>query len=288
MITPGKPTRKLTPEERRAALEDLERPERRKQIIWQVAIFFVVLGLWQVPIINPVKLLVVLFHEMSHVFAAYATGGVVFGMAIDPGGAGVTLGMEGNELLIVAAGYVGSLFAGMFLYYLSAVWKPWEVWLVLALMCSASLLMGWLNDFTAVFGWGAMIAMFFGLMLPEEWKKFFLRVVATACCLYAIIDVTGVVFGGRADGFSVRGKVVGSDVARLAELTGLPEGLLVTIWVIVGVTAAVAMIGWAADRDAKDIVKKSLMRKKEAKTPEFEYKRYDPSDPNSIPEYTIR
>ena len=261
-------------------------PFRKRSFYVQLATFVVVLVLWKLPIINPVKLLVVLFHEMSHVVAAYATGGVVFGIAVDPGGAGVTLGIGGRKVWILLAGYVGSLCVGAALYALTATRKPGDVWLLLCCLCGVSLLFGWLNSFTAIFGYGALILMVVGgLVLGEGLKRFFLRMVATSSCLYPIIDVAGEVMQRSVDGFKVRDVVVGSDAAEVARLTGLSEVVMVVFWVLAGLGAVGFLISWSARKEASIEVKRGIFPRRR---PKLGHRVYDPTDPLSIPEYTIR
>lgn len=131
----------LFEERREEYIRNAGLPFQRRSYLIQLTVFALVLAVWSIPVINPIKLLVVLFHEMSHVLAGYATGASIFGIAIDPGGAGVTLGMGGNRLLILVAGYIGSFAMGFCLYGLCATWKPGEVWLVLAAFSGISLRM---------------------------------------------------------------------------------------------------------------------------------------------------
>jgi hypothetical protein len=270
---------------RRAALESLRKPLRRRSVITQFVLFGVVLALWRLPLINPIKLLVVLFHEMSHVIAAYATGGVVFGIAIDPGAAGMTLGMGGNETVILAAGYVGSVLIGAALYALCAVWGQTELLLLLCALCSLSLGFGWLNDFTAFFGYGALLLLFGALFLPENLKKFCVRLTATCCCLYPVLDVAGEVFSGQVDGFQVRGETIGSDALQLAAATGLSEVFLVVFWVVASAAAALFMILWSSSKDAATEVKRTFLR---TRLQPARHRLYDPSDPSTVNELTIR
>lgn len=271
-------------------LDDLQSPFRKRSVHIQLAMFVIVLAVWQLPIVNPIKMLVVVFHELSHVLAAYATGGVVFGIAIDPGGAGVTLGMGGNKLAIVAAGYIGSLLIGWGLYALSALWKPQEVWLCLCLLCSASLSFGLLNDFTEVFAYGTVLMLFVALVtFPEGLQKFFLRLIATTSCLYPIIDVAGEFLQARPDGFVIRGQLAGSDVAQLSTLLALPAGLIAVVWGAIGTAAVIYLVSWSAEKDAEDIVKRSVLdpirRRQNRKQLD---PIYNPNDPKSVRTYHIR
>ena len=259
---------------------------RRRSILLQLVLFVLVLALWRVPIINPIKLIVVIFHELSHVAAAYLTGGVVFGIAIDPGGAGVTLGMGGSETIIVAAGYVGSLLVGILIYALVAVWEPDDIWGVFCILATLSVAFGWLNDFTAIFGYGTMALLFLCYFkLSAEVKKFVLRWIATTSCLYPVLDVAGEYFQAEPQGFVVGGQVIGSDVARLAELTGIPVGTLTAVWATIGLGTLCFLVIWSSKKDAATTIKKKLSLKK--KLVPILHPKYNPDDTSNLPTYVI-
>jgi len=267
----------------------------RSRFLWlQLGLFALVLLLWRVPIVNPIKVLVVLFHEMSHVAMAYLTGGVVIGMAIDPGGAGVTLGIGGNDALILMAGYAGSLAIGLTLYALSAVWKPGEVWLCLCLLCFSSIFYGWLNEFTRAFGFGAILILLVGAVLFSPGvKQFFLRWIATTSCLYPILDLAGEYIRSASQGFVVKGRVAGSDVAQLSAMLDIPRAFLAITWGILGALAVIWMVSWAADKDAESRVRRSVLdpwrrARETARSRIFTDALYDPNDPSTIRVYRLR
>jgi hypothetical protein len=244
--------------ERDEAMRKLGERQWRRSALSQLGLFLLALALWPVPVINPVKLMVVLFHELAHVVAAYLTGGVVFGIAIDPGGAGATLWMGGNQLAIVAAGYAGSLAVGLFLYTLSALWDSDEVWTVLCCLCCLSLAFGWINDFTAVFGYGTIALMIAGAFyISEAGKKAILRWVATTCCLYPAIDVAGEVWF-KSDGYVFNHQRIMSDVSRLSQLTGLDEAAIGGVWVVTGLALLAWMIVWSARKDSEGVVRHKM------------------------------
>lgn len=90
---------------------------------WQLfALTLLVIALWQTPVMLPLKILVVLFHEISHGLAAILTGGEIVSLSVstDQGGLAVTRG--GSRFLILTAGYLGSLLFGVALL-LSGVWS---------------------------------------------------------------------------------------------------------------------------------------------------------------------
>jgi hypothetical protein len=275
-------------EKRKAeALHRLQKPHLIRAVWIQLGVFAIVLLLWKIPILNPVKLLVVLLHELSHVFMAYLSGGRVFGIAIDPGGAGVTLGVGGNEILILAAGYIGSFLIGWLLYALSAIWRPDEVLGILLVFACLTLGFDWLNEFTAFFGFGTIFLIFLALtLLTDEMRKFTIQVVATTCYLYPLIDVGGELFQKKSEGFLIGGAPIGSDVMRLAGLTGIPAFIITFVWVTSGLVLAIYLILWSAQKDAETKIKRSFFRP--GRISRFEHPLYDPGDPSTIPEYTIR
>lgn len=64
------------------------------------------------PIVVPLKILVVLLHEMSHALAAWLTGGSVEQISISAQQGGFAVTRGGNLFAILSAGYLGSLILG--------------------------------------------------------------------------------------------------------------------------------------------------------------------------------
>jgi hypothetical protein len=269
---------------RREFLARLARPFWWSSLATQLVVFLILLALWPIPILNPIKLLVVLFHETSHVLAAWLTGGEVYGLALNSAGAGLTLGAGGNEVLIVAAGYLGSLLFGVILYALCGVWEPRDVWGVLALICCLAPWFRFLNEFTALFCVGTIVVMVLGFfLLTSDTKKFFIRVIATTCCLYPLIDV----MSEYTHQHVTWGHAVASDVSQLAMLTGISEGTLTATWLLLGLTAVMSLVLWSSEKDAARQAKLSLFHHRREKH-RREYWKYDPNDPSTIPHYTIQ
>lgn len=280
----------LFEEQRQKWMERKSAPFLRRAYLMQLIIFAGVLAIWQIPIVNPVKLLVVLFHEFSHVIMGYATGAVIFGIAIDPGGAGITLGMGGNQLLVLMAGYLGSLAMGVVLYALCAVWAPIEVWLCLTVFCGLSMFTGWLNGFTKVFGWGTLILMAYGAVaFSSDLKLILLRIVGTASSLYPIIDVFGELWGIGRQGFNVRGRTIGSDVMVFGQMLGVPWWVVGLFWTLAGLVLLAWLVPWSAHKEALTEVRGQLIVRAKARERDKRFQRkYDPGDPTTIREYTIK
>ena len=72
------------------------------------ALFVATWLLWDTPLVYPIKIFVVMLHELGHALAALITGGQVVGIQIYPEQGGVTFTRGGWPFVILSAGYVGS------------------------------------------------------------------------------------------------------------------------------------------------------------------------------------
>lgn len=85
---------------------------------WQLlALVAVIFALWSTPVMVPLKILVVVLHELSHGLAALLTGGSIVEITVSPGQGGLALTRGGSRFLILSAGYFGSLLLGMGLLF---------------------------------------------------------------------------------------------------------------------------------------------------------------------------
>ena len=87
--------------------------KRRALFLGGFVLYFGLLWtLWDTAIIYPLKIFVVLLHEVSHAAAAVATGGTVERILLDVNQGGATYTRGGNAFLTLSAGYLGSLLWG--------------------------------------------------------------------------------------------------------------------------------------------------------------------------------
>ncbi|GBD89583.1 hypothetical protein BMS3Abin04_00291 [bacterium BMS3Abin04] len=82
-----------------------------------IAVFSIVF--WDTFLIYPIKLFVVILHEMSHALAAFLTGGSIDYITISKRLGGATYTTGGNEFIIAFSGYLGSLAFGSVLFFAS-------------------------------------------------------------------------------------------------------------------------------------------------------------------------
>jgi hypothetical protein len=235
-----------------------------RMLYYQFVAYGVVLAIWLLPIPNPVKLLAVTFHEVSHGVAALLTGGRVFGFAIAPSGAGVTMGIGGNMLLILIAGYIGSCLWGAALYYVSCKWNPKHAMMTLVAVVFGSATLGWANSQTAFFGLGSLVMMLFLFKTREFVQVFFVRLVGSACCLYAPLEILGEVvrFGGAP---SVLGEETATDVSQLSQYLGLHAAIVAVTILIIQVAILALLVRWTCTAGARQSVREEIQENKKKK-----------------------
>lgn len=169
--------------------------------------------LWPTPLLLPVKLLTVFFHEFSHAAATWLTGGQVKALEIAANQSGHTISLGGNAFVILSAGYVGSLMVGAGLFLITGFTKQ-DRWVAraLALVLAAITLAYVRTPFAVTFCLtvaGAMFAM--SLYLSDRTNDLALHFIALASMLYVPFDIYS---------DTLRWGSSGSDAHMLAELIG--------------------------------------------------------------------
>jgi hypothetical protein len=90
-----------------------------KQIAILCAALAAIFLLWGFPVVYPLKLLVVFFHESSHALMTVMTGGEVQEMVVNASQGGHVMSLGGNRFLTLSAGYLGSLVWGVIIYLIA-------------------------------------------------------------------------------------------------------------------------------------------------------------------------
>ncbi len=159
---------------------------------WQLLVITaLVLALWQTPALIPLKILVVLFHEISHGLAAILTGGEIISLSVstDQGGLAITRG--GSRFLILTAGYLGSLLIGVALLLAglhSRADKAIVIGLGLGMLAIAAIYIREVFPlaFTALAGAAFAAA---GWFLPNTVSDLILRVIGLTSIIYVPRDI---------------------------------------------------------------------------------------------------
>jgi hypothetical protein len=207
------------------------------------ALFFAALWLlWDTPLVYPLKIFVVLLHEVSHAMMSVATGGSIERITLDPMQGGACYCPGGNAFLTLSAGYLGSLLWGGLMLSAarkSRVKSQWVNGLIGALVIGLTLLYV-RNAFGFVFGIAFGLAMFaVSKKLSDGVNRALLLTLGLTSALYAILDIKSDVL----DRPEVR-----SDAFMLAEITGVPT----LIWGVVWISLALALSFWLLRRAYQD------------------------------------
>jgi hypothetical protein len=207
--------------------------QRKLRLVGGFAAYFVALWLlWPTPIVYPLKVFVVLLHEISHALAAVATGGTVERITLDPAEGGLTLARGGSAFIMLSAGYLGSLLWGLLLLEAAAA-KPRAARIALGVVGAFILAMTVLyvrNVFGLLFSVFAGAALLFASKkLRPRGIALLLTVLGATSALYALLDI-------RSD--TIQRAHLPSDAQMLGDLTGIPGIVWGILWTVVGLVLA--------------------------------------------------
>jgi len=216
-----------------------DRAKSKLRFLLGFALFFAALWLlWDTVLVYPLKIFVVLLHEMSHAVAAVATGGSIQRITLDPLQGGACYCPGGNAFLTLSAGYLGSLLWGGLM--VSAARSP----RVRADLVNA-LIGGLVIALTLLYvrnGFGFAFGVAFGIGMIVTSRKVtaslngtLLLTLGLTSALYAILDIKSDVI----DRPELR-----SDAYMLAEITGVPT----LAWGVIWIGVALAFSFWLLRR----------------------------------------
>jgi hypothetical protein len=217
--------------------------KRRALILAAFGAYFVGLWLlWYTPVVYPLKLFVVLLHEISHGLMAIATGGEIQRIVVTAREGGFCQCPGGNAFLTLSAGYLGSLGWGALIFwgaFRKASWARWLIALVGALVLGFTLLYV-RNAFGVAFGTSFGVALVLaGRYLAPRSNALGLGVLGLTSVLYAVLDIKSDILDRPA---------LPSDAAMLADLTGVPTLVWGLLWIGVALGASWGLLRWAYRR----------------------------------------
>jgi len=217
--------------------------KRRALFLGGFVLYFGLLWtLWDTAIIYPLKIFVVLLHEVSHAVAAMATGGTVERILLDVNQGGVTYTRGGSAFLTLSAGYLGSLLWGaLFIVLAFSRWlKP--RWIMSGVGAAVLLLTLFMVRGFFGFGFGIVFAMALlagAKYLSQGVNRGFLIGLGLTSALYAILDIKSDVLDR---------PQLPSDAAMLAEMTGIPTAAWGFLWIGVALLVCAWLLRWVARR----------------------------------------
>ena len=214
---------------------------RRLAFLAGFAVYFGVLWfLWDTPVIYPLKIFVVLLHEVSHAAVAVATGGQIQRIVLDPYQGGACYCPGGNAFLTLSAGYLGSLGWGALMMEAARTRKVPTEWVtggIGALVLALTVLFvrsPFGIAFGLLFGAGLILV---ARRLTVAWNRTLLMALGLTSALYAILDIKSDILDR---------PHLESDAHMLAEITGVPTVAWGVLWIAValGVSALLFRRAW--------------------------------------------
>lgn len=201
----------------------------------QIAVIYL---LWSTPFVYPLKILAVLFHELSHGIAACATGGSFGVVRVEEDESGACATRGGSPVVVLSAGYLGSLIWGGALLLLACaggVERLTSAALGVLLLAVALLFVRPVNSFgqLAVLIWGLVLCLTGTLVGPRA-NRLALQVVGVASCTYAALDIQEDVID--------RPWLEHSDAAELARITGIPVATWGALWLCIAVACTACLV----------------------------------------------
>ncbi len=211
-------------------------------LIGFAAYFSTIWYLWDTPAVYPLKVFVVLLHEISHAIVAVATGGTIERIVLDPDQGGACYCPGGNAFLTLSAGYLGSLAWGALLISAGQMKRINSRWVTGAVgLLVMGLTIAYVRSlFGFWFGLAFGSVLFLGaLRLSAAVNQGILLTLGLTSCLYAILDIKSDVI----DRPELR-----SDAAMLGDLTGIPTVMWGGLWITVAVLASAWLFQWSYRR----------------------------------------
>lgn len=212
-----------------------------KQLIYLIFLLGLINLCWEYPIIYPLKLLVVFFHESSHALATLLTGGSVKEFVINQRQGGHVVSEGGNIFIILSAGYIGSLLWGV-LIYVASVKSSYDKSIMSALGLSIIIITVVLSS--SVFSWlfglfsgGAMLLM--ARFLANKYNDFILRLIGLTSMMYAPLDIYS---------DTISRSYLESDAYLLAEYTGGTTLLWGGVWILISIMVIFYCLKWSLDQ----------------------------------------
>jgi hypothetical protein len=205
--------------------KNIKRQNHTSEQITILIIFIASLILWNTPVIYPIKLFVVILHELSHAIMGLVTGGKITAMSVGLDLSGKCQVEGGNQIAIASVGYLGSLLCGILIYVAPNNLNSGK-WILITF---------------------ALIILLFSLITTSNLTFLFLSVISSLCLLLTafylrinivsilvrtigLISCVFVLFDIKEDLFS-RNDVI-TDVTILSSLTGIPGILISTSWIV--------------------------------------------------------
>lgn len=206
----------------------------RYKTAYLVGLILLALVFWNTLLIYPIKLFVVMLHEMSHGLMAVLFGGEIIEIQIDKRIGGYCKYLISpsfwSTFMTSSAGYLGSLLWGSLILILAVRLKKDKyitltIGVLLLILSFFVIKSGELFGIAMTLGLGLFMLIafrFFGALFHDLWLKF----IGFICCTYVIIDI-------KRD--LIDNHNIDSDADKIAEITGFSSVFVGVTWMIIAI-----------------------------------------------------
>lgn len=213
--------------------------EQKKQIELGIILFVLLSAflLWNTFLIYPIKLFVVLTHEMSHGIAAIVSGGKLDSILLTSSLGGESRTIGGSRFIIASAGYLGSLIFGALLFisgYKEKMRKVFSIILaILLILFAANYLEGGFGRISAVLF--ALFFILFPIYLPEIANTYFYKILGIISMAYVAIDIKEDI---------LTNVYRPSDAQFIAEITSVSATVWGVLWLSISLITIYLLVSW--------------------------------------------
>ena len=202
-------------------------------IIFSVALLSLLL--WNTVLIYPVKLFVVLIHEISHGIFTILTGGKVVSIELDSYLGGGCISKGGIPWVIASTGYLGSIAVGALLF-ISAYKHNFSLWFcsILAVILIVFIVNSLTGTLAIIFSIIiAVILLVSPRFFPRVVHSYMMKILGLVSCMYVIIDIKDDLLSS---------SYGGTDAQLLTYHTGVPAYMWGWIWFIISIAVLFFLI----------------------------------------------
>ena len=213
----------------------------KKQLFILMGMFILAVVLWDTVFIYPIKIFVVMLHEISHGLMAEMVGGDIIKIEINAliGGSCTSTRPSGfmPSFMIASAGYLGSLFWGAIIFLIAAH-TDYDRYLTAFIGFGSLLITYYVIRSGELFGIVFCTAFSLFMLvsarfLPLIFHDYLLKFIGITSCLYVVLDI-------KSDLITRSG--IGSDADQIAQMTGIPSVLIGIIWITIAITIVYYML----------------------------------------------
>jgi len=217
--------------------------QQKKQIELGIILFLLILSffLWNTFLIYPIKLFVVLTHEMSHGIFAILSGGKLHSLLITSSLGGECRTIGGNKFIIASAGYLGSLLFGVLLFisgYQVKFRKVFSIALaILLILFAANYLEGGFGRISAILF--TIIFILFPIYFPQIINAYLYKILGIISMAYVAIDIKEDIFTN---------VYRPSDAQFIAEITSISPNVWGSLWMLISLTTIFFLLRWGYNK----------------------------------------